>query len=65
MLGFLIWAAGMAVIIAVIVVALRSGGIRMKDGSIIGHQQTQQEFDERIARLNAREARRKAWLDRH
>ena len=55
----------MVVGITVLVFALRNGGIRTRNGSIIGRQQTQQEFDEKLAKLEAREARHKKWLDRH
>ena len=56
--------AGAVSVVGLIIIALRNGGLRMRDGRIIGRQQTQQEFDEELARLRARDAVRKEWLKR-
>lgn len=52
-------------VIAVVVFALRNGGLRLRDGTFIGRPETQQEFDEKIARLEAKDRQRQEWLDRH
>jgi hypothetical protein len=60
MLG-LVWAVAAAFWVAVFLIMSMNGGVRMKDGSVVGRQQTQQEFDEKLRRIKEREARYEKW----
>jgi hypothetical protein len=55
------WVVGMAFCVTVLAVMFVNGGVRTRSGSIVGRQQSQQEFDEKVRRLEERDARYEKW----